>query len=204
VKNIIYSVENEKRSSRVRMLGLNDSAPGSSWLFDRLTGRDQLLSITKIGTDIGTIHNFQILDFSYHITFLDHCNNHKFREKDLDDFKPADVFIFSIPILQIITKYSHHFLFEDPLKFCANEFNRIKDKLNQASVCILTGTMIDYAQSKEEKIIFEKLLNEFAKKHDMLGPVMTSAKENIGIEELKNLIKEAILLSEDKRFDLGL
>lgn len=59
--------------------------------------------------------------------------------------------------------------------------------------------MIDLALNKKERRAFEERLKEFAKKHNMLGPVMTSAKDNVGIEELKSQIREAVLLGDNKK-----
>ncbi len=68
----------------------------------------------------------------------------------------------------------------------------IKPDLSDDCVCILAGTMADVAPHEEELHRFSERLQELVDEMGLFAQCITSAKDNTGIESLRELIKLAI------------
>ncbi len=172
----------------VHLVGLCVKSPGISSLFSRIT--DQALpNDRKYHIDVKKINSFVATET---------------RQFDpiFSDYYHSNIIIMKYSFLRHAVGHTYICIVSYLEDFNYRRVELLKDKTHEDSVYILVGSMIDLALNKKERRAFEERLKEFAKKHNMLGPVMTSAKDNVGIEELKSQIREAVLLGDNKKSEI--
>jgi hypothetical protein len=194
VKHVIHDLEGSNLYCNIHMFGLSGTCSGTSWLHSRLSGETWSHNLVTIGVGYRMIKHFPVSEtLQYDVNLWDHNNNDRFRKGDLESFRSADIYIFSISYSAIMNNgFGCEYPKPGVVNYCLKKYNDIKSHLEDGSICILAGTMVDRDIDDESINTFRKVLENISVEHKMLGPVITSAKDNIGFDELRELIKEAI------------
>ncbi len=83
------------------------------------------------------------------------------------------------------------------LDFIENHFETIKHFFSVKPIFICVATIFDHSKLK-----FMNMLDKFVRQHNMLGPILINTASDVGIEELINELKEAVIYFGNKRYYL--
>ncbi len=184
----------------ISMLGITKKPCGTSFLHSRLLEQSSDMYLYPMASQ----HNQKYITIKLSESL--ECKlfvwNHTNRGSMSTEEDRLPQYIRKSNILIITISYHDIMLYSNKW-LCRQYDNVIKKNLSNDCVCILAGTMIDLVPNKKEMDTFKTKLNEFAKENQFLGTCITSAKDNTGIEELRELIKDAIKTFHLKPFPLS-